>query len=492
MLRSFQKVTYQPSEDSWHLPSKRLNLSRFLSDSERDELRAEIFSAAATFTKLLDKHGAVLGTSPSLPYEAKRAYYVMTGHQPIIYHGGLTYKDIALERFSAEKGATGINVIIDTDEGSGGEIYYPGEGSIARGNFGGSGLYSSQRVLPVSELEKTFADIKAALQKLSFTKEAQNAAEVESWYLTLAGEPIVLANSLVRREVERRILGKPVKYFDLPFSKILKLPVIRKLWKKLFSDYDQLHLIYNQCLHEFRAKRRIRSKANPFRDLASETDSSFKEMPFWLISYVDNKRAPLWLCELDGKIMARTPSGIQSLEEIYDQWLIAPKAAFITLLLRMFCSDFFIHGMGGAKYDAFTDLFIEGYFGLTPPPYGCTSASLYLFEKEALKWQREMIEPSQLRHIRFHSEKFLDHKLFNAEQTRELRELGGVRNELTHQLRKIVAQGESAAAVTKEIKVVDRQIEAVVHRAAANKLGRVSREDLQLYFFREFPTFYFI
>jgi hypothetical protein len=40
--------------------------------------------------------------------------------------------------------------------------------------------------------------------------------------------------------------------------------------------------------------------------------------------------------------------------------------------------DFFIHGIGGGKYDEVTDAIIRNYFGLEPPAYQVLSATLYL------------------------------------------------------------------------------------------------------------------
>jgi hypothetical protein len=40
--------------------------------------------------------------------------------------------------------------------------------------------------------------------------------------------------------------------------------------------------------------------------------------------------------------------------------------------------DFFIHGIGGGKYDEVTDAIIRDYFGIAPPAYQVLSATLHL------------------------------------------------------------------------------------------------------------------
>jgi hypothetical protein len=41
----------------------------------------------------------------------------MTGHQPVIFHSGLTFKYQTTETFALEHNALAIAVLIDTDEG---------------------------------------------------------------------------------------------------------------------------------------------------------------------------------------------------------------------------------------------------------------------------------------------------------------------------------------------------------------------------------------
>jgi hypothetical protein len=57
---------------------------------------------------------------------------------------------------------------------------------------------------------------------------------------------------------------------------------------------------------------------------------------------------------------------------------IRPKAIANTMYSRMFFSDLFIHGIGGAKYDQVTDEIIRDFFGVEPPAYATVSATLHL------------------------------------------------------------------------------------------------------------------
>ena len=58
--------------------------------------------------------------------------------------------------------------------------------------------------------------------------------------------------------------------------------------------------------------------------------------------------------------------------------LIAPKALALTLFVRLFCCDLFIHGVGGGRYDQVTDGVIRHYFGVEPPAFVVASMTMYL------------------------------------------------------------------------------------------------------------------
>jgi hypothetical protein len=57
---------------------------------------------------------------------------------------------------------------------------------------------------------------------------------------------------------------------------------------------------------------------------------------------------------------------------------IYPRALTLTLFARLCLADFFIHGIGGGKYDEVTDDIIRGYFRIEPPAYQVLSATLHL------------------------------------------------------------------------------------------------------------------
>ena len=57
---------------------------------------------------------------------------------------------------------------------------------------------------------------------------------------------------------------------------------------------------------------------------------------------------------------------------------IRPRAITTTMFSRLFFSDVFIHGIGGAKYDTITDEIIKEFFGINTPGFITISATLFL------------------------------------------------------------------------------------------------------------------
>jgi hypothetical protein len=55
---------------------------------------------------------------------------------------------------------------------------------------------------------------------------------------------------------------------------------------------------------------------------------------------------------------------------------LSPRALTLTMFLRLLAADQFVHGIGGARYDQVTDLLISRHFGLTPPRFAVTTATL--------------------------------------------------------------------------------------------------------------------
>jgi len=56
---------------------------------------------------------------------------------------------------------------------------------------------------------------------------------------------------------------------------------------------------------------------------------------------------------------------------------VAPRALTLTAFFRLLLADQFVHGIGGGRYDQVTDRLIASHFGVEPPAFSVTTATLY-------------------------------------------------------------------------------------------------------------------
>jgi hypothetical protein len=117
------------------------------------------------------------------------------------------------------------------------------------------------------------------------------------------------------------------------------------------------------------------------------------ELPFW-ISRSGKQRRRLSVARQADRIALfadHEPLGSEAVERLRsatnhaepwqverDGWHLRPRALMLSAFARLFLSDLFVHGIGGAKYDELTEDFIRRFWGIELPPACCVSATAYL------------------------------------------------------------------------------------------------------------------
>jgi hypothetical protein len=142
---------------------------------------------------------------------------------------------------------------------------------------------------------------------------------------------------------------------------------------------------YNTELDRYRAISKTRNLAQPFPNLAIDDDGI--ELPLWHLAR--HLRQNVWAKPhpgggttllAGGEPIAELPADRERALDALDasDALVAPKALVLTLFVRLFCCDIFIHGVGGGRYDQVTDGVIRRYFGVEPPGFVVASMTMYL------------------------------------------------------------------------------------------------------------------
>jgi len=199
-----------------------------------------------------------------------------------------------------------------------------------------------------------FFSIEHELKEISF----KGSQEVLSSYFVF--KEIVLKNS--SKKYLKEILAESFLQFyhierDYYFlSDLLNSKDYKEFFFEIYSQSTAFREIFNCLLDEYRNEFRFRYKNFPFPKLEEG------ELPFWRVR--GEKRERFFKNDMD--------------KRDYDKALIFPRAVTLTIFLRLYRLDLFIHGIGGGNYEWIQDRIIERFFKQKPSPYAVISGTFLL------------------------------------------------------------------------------------------------------------------
>lgn len=469
----------------------------------RTSARREALDRAVCYSATLDQRPCDR-LSADLPI-------VATGHQPELFHPGVWAKNFLASQLAVSGGGVALNLVVDSDTVKSRSVTVPTfhQGALRQTRVPLDewplGLpWEEQQVAHVEQFLSIADRIQAVLPAVEGTTLlGPFGAALHASYEHCKNP--VAALVAARRQLEHR-LG--VQTHELPVSQLSQTPTFLRFLAGLMMDASRFRQVYNRALQTYRTTYRLKSVTHPIPDLLAEED--WQELPCWVWTAHDPRRRGLFArltpeaLELSdrGGVHCRIPLSSQadhtelpiaSLLPHLTDWLktgirLRPRALITTLYTRLFVSDWFIHGIGGARYDEITDEIIRHYFQLTPPRFQVATATEWLplqVAPDALGVSAQELR-RRLRHAEENPELLLDPQdpqvrpklerkqaLIAAQQARprvglsrkerrarrpEYRqqhlELAGIRQELSvlaHsqlvQLREELAQTERAAAI---------------------------------------------
>ena len=275
---------------------------------------------------------------------------IIGGHQPELAHPGVWVKNFAIHGLAKRTNGTSLNLIVDNDTLKTPCLRLP--------------VWNTVMARDVRELCVPFDD---DIGEVPYeTRSIQNAerfaafAEVvreatKNWPF----EPMI-------RSVWQPTHGKVGETFsawrqnleqewgchnrEVTVRELSQTASFARFVSHISTDLVRFRAAYNGAVIAYRRTHGLRSKNHPVPDLAEG------ELPFWEMS--PNGRRPA--------TSATPPRATR------------PRALTLTLFARLCLGDFFIHGIGGGKYDEVTDAIIRDYFRIEPPAYQVLSATLHL------------------------------------------------------------------------------------------------------------------
>jgi hypothetical protein len=433
--------------------------------------------------RIATERGIALGDPEPLSDDDRNGI-VMAGHQPVVFHPGLFFKTELLSRLARDTSAFGIHVVIDTDEGSACEVSWPrveGEQLIVRRaaiadaeeRFTGTSagdpiLYSSQRIKAREEIKGIFDEMWSDLSASGLADQAERARRIGEMYQRLAGCSLAAANSITRWSVERR------GYREVLLSTLLKDTSLRDVLRELTRDAERLYRSYNESLERYRREHSIKNAANPFPNLKTENGSY--ELPLWVVG--DKGRKPLWSDTVES---AQLPDGSY----------LATRGSITTMLLRAYCSDLFIHGLGGGKYDRFVTMFATEYLEVELPAFVVASRTQVLDKSRVTRLSDAVARARSIKEIVSQTERYLEHDIFNDEEKARLRSLLENRARLREQLVK-GSTAEQRSVIAHALNQANNDVRDIVQKSSLRRdVEEQHRNEnlLEQWSYRQFPCF---
>lgn len=460
----------------------------------------EILKLAENFSKKWEL--GVLKKSPE-------SFIFVAGHQPELFHPGAWIKNFLINKSAADKNIIGINFWVDTDEVFKDYIETP---------YFKKRLNKTKIFFNLNHQSKVYHKLPPPSKKFwnSFKKQVlskiktlqlpalrDNFCQYHKIATELIGKVSNLSEfiALSRRYYEKQE-NKSLNYLELPLSEVIKSKSFFNFFLDIVNKSKNFFEIYNKTLDEYRKRHKIRSLSQPFPNLRKF--HNLLELPFWVITSA-SRRESLWVnpadktcwCE-NKKILTLGATAEKDYKKLLEsKYNFSFKAVTLTIFMRLFISDLFLHGVGGAKYDIVTDQIIQRFYNIQPPKFAMSSLTLYLpfdinFDINSHNFAEKSNLEKQLWLIKHNPQKLFS--LENLETKPEIKNLLIQKEKLLVKMQTVSVEEKKSLAqnikqinlkLEKELKPKELEIENKIHTLSEKT------SEYTVATFREYPFCFF-
>lgn len=445
--RADRSVVAAPSLDSWPgvvqnnralLAGHDFDLQGRSWQSLRRLARAELLRRARLYTDtLLDAAGVREdGNQASID----DVPLIATGHQPELFHPGVWIKNFAVAVLARHCGGASLNLVVDNDRVKNlavrvphGPLSAPGIVLVPLDRWQGELPYEEHFVKDEDTFQAFAERVYAAVSSLGIdplvTELWRYALRAARWSRRLS-DRIVAA----RRSLEGA-LG--VHNLELTVSELCTSESFYWFLCHIAAHAERFCTVHNEILARFREEQGIHDPLRPVPDLANR--GGWWELPFWVWRPESPYRRALhvlidgantwfgdgvdWQLKLPLAPDRDACCAVERLKELAEQGRIKlrTRALTTTLFMRLFVSDLFVHGLGGAIYDQVTDDLIRGFYGLPAPDFVTLSATVYLPVPRPQVDRQELVRLQQeLRALLYNPQRFLSEQQLADPRVRSL------------------------------------------------------------------------
>lgn len=355
---------------------------------------------------------------------------LMAGHQPELFHPGVWVKNFALQGLARAQGATALNLVVDNDTvkttavrlpvlAESADHPWPHLVHLPFETWTGEVPYE-EKIIQDELLFDSFAERAGQHTRAwgfepflgNFWQEVKRQRRLSR----NLGECFVAA----RRHFER---AWGCVNLEIPASALNDTEPFAWFACHLLENLPSFGQIYNRSVDEYRRRQGIRSRSHPVPNLAVEGD--WWEAPLWFWTSSEPRRSRLFVRQTVDRLELRAgqvllPSlprdragantkTVRAYQELAAHGLkVRSRALVTTLYCRLFLADFFLHGIGGGKYDELTDDLIRQWYGVEPPGFGILTATLLLpFRRYPSTPEDQRAAARRLRDLRFNPQRYL-------------------------------------------------------------------------------------
>lgn len=315
-----------------------------------------------------------------------RGPLIVTGHQAEFFHAGVFAKALAARQISTRLGGEALWLTVDSDLPKSADLALPArtsDGRIERRRLTLPAVDMPlatrwQPEAPVAAWRDFFAEIarQSAMGSTLALRTYQDAFLRESRPTLRFCDALERANAAL----EQLCGVEPCR--TLRISELSQQTAFTAFAAQIARDAHRFASNYNAAQAEYRRRHKVRNAARPAPPL--ELAERRVELPFWLQPagserrrlQVEPRHDAIVMCSGAEPVAELAAHGPVPAALVPSGWELHPRALTLSAFARLFLADAFIHGIGGAKYDEMTDLFLEAHFGTQGAPVVCVTATL--------------------------------------------------------------------------------------------------------------------
>jgi hypothetical protein len=364
----------------------------------------------------------------------------MSGHQAGLWHAGILAKVVAMHALAKKTGGDACCawVVVDQDETDVWAVGYPTQ-ELKRGVWRlGPAPKSGVAVCEMGAVARfagvpsdAHAGVRAGMEEMLAALRAGGVRDGES----AAGQVTRAMGELVRARVGGEIGGS---FRPFLASAIARTGVFARVVGMMVADAERVVGAYNAAV---RAVPRARMRA-------LEVGNGRVELPLWRVGK-DGVRGRVFADELkDGSVEG-----------------LLPRALLMTLLLRAWGCECFVHGVGGGVYDRVTEMWNAGAFGFVLAPTVVATATA-LVDFGATLGEERLVSPEDVAHAKFAAQKARHHPGLVGDEVGQ-RE----RDALVARIAGVEGRGRTQR---EERRRLYRELSAVIERSRARNAGAIA------------------